>query len=96
MPHYLDSGAEIILDSGFPADREDRESGVYLTYEELREYAENYQYIDAETGLTADQAIIALYKEYHFTLYGLFPLIIAVLIFVAGCKWFSSTFIPWK
>ncbi len=96
MPVVMDSGAEIILDSGFPGEGESGEDGIYLTYEELREYAENYQYTDAETGLTADQAIIALYKEYHFTLYGLFPLVIAVLIFVAGCKWFSSTFIPWK
>lgn len=99
MDGVSNASSELVLDSGAPIENssnpvegESGEEGIYLTYDQLREYAENYQYVDSGTGLTADQAVIALYKEYHFTLYGLFPLIIAVVIFVAACIWFERTF----
>ena len=74
---FRDSGSEIILDSGHGADGPKSDREHY--------FLETY-------GMTAEEAIIKHYEDFHVFLYGVVPLLVALVITYLFYKWFSDTF----
>lgn len=74
-----DSGEEVVI--SWDADGHVLDSGHVVEYEGEQTYS-----------TTAEEAMIKHYEDFHVFLYGVVPLVIALVITYLGYKWFSDTF----
>lgn len=77
--HVTDSGEEVVI--SVDADGHVMDSGHAAKDEG-----------EQSSSMTAEEATIAHYEDFHLFMYGYIPFFIAVAFIIMLCKWFEKTF----